>query len=170
MILQKVISGGQTGLDMAGLDAALECNIPTGGTAAYQFRQSVDKGKNIHNHELADKYGLKSGNREYVQGFYGPYFDVYSHRTEENVKDSDGTIWFGNKNSPGGKLTLKLCDNNQSPCFVNPESVEQIVKWIIEEDIKVLNIAGNREWTNPGIYDKAKNMLVETFKTLQDET
>ena len=31
MIIQKVISGGQTGADRAGLDAAIEMKIPYGG-------------------------------------------------------------------------------------------------------------------------------------------
>lgn len=31
MILQKIVSGGQTGADRAGLDAAIEVGIPVGG-------------------------------------------------------------------------------------------------------------------------------------------
>jgi len=164
--VKKVISGGQTGVDMAGLDAAIEAGIPTGGTAAHKFTQSTGpkSSDKISNQELATKYGLKEGQVTRKQGQYGPYDDVYTQRTVANAQEADGTIWFGNADSPGGKLTLGTTAQKGKPRpLVNPQSADEIRNWIALNRIETLNVAGNREHTNPGIYDKSKNMLIEAL-------
>lgn len=168
----KIISGGQTGVDMAGLDAAVEVGIPTGGTAAAKFTQSTGpkSSDKISNKELATKYGLVEGQITRKQGQYGPYDDVYSQRTVANAQEADGTIWFGNPTSPGGKLTLGLVAQRGKPApLVNPQSADEIRHWIALNSIKTLNVAGNREFTNPGIYQKSKDMLVEALRTEQPQ-
>lgn len=156
----KIISGGQTGVDVAGLDVGLEIGIPTGGTAAAGFQQSTEGNKKIFNLELATKYGLKEGAFTEKQGKFGPYKDPYYQRTIDNAQEADGTIWFGNPNSPGGKLTLGSIAQKGKPApLINPKTPEQILKWLNENNIQTLNIAGNREHTNPGIYETAKNLL-----------
>ncbi len=164
--VKRVISGGQTGVDMAGLDAALEVGIPTGGTAAAGYTQSIGpkSSDKISNKELATKYGLKEGQITRKQGQYGPYDDVYTQRTVANAQEADGTIWFGNADSPGGKLTLGTTAQKGKPApLVNPKSVDEIRNWLAFNRIETLNIAGNREHTNPGIYQKSKDMLVEAL-------
>ncbi len=95
MPLRKIISGAQTGADRAGLDAAVELGLETGGWIPHGGR--IDEG----NHpELIPLYGLKET--------FGP---DYPTRTLNNVLDSDGTVLFGNMNSPGrcvARLTVIL--------------------------------------------------------------
>ncbi len=162
--VKRVISGAQTGVDIAGLDAALESNIPTGGTAAAKFTQSTAKGT-ITNPELATKYGLKEGQLTRRKGQYGDYDDVYIQRTVANAQEADGTIWFGNEGSPGGILTLKKSSQEgKAKPLINPKSAAEIKQWLSDNQIETVNIAGNREHTNPGIYEKSKQMLKEAFK------
>ena len=93
----KIISGAQTGVDMAGLDAGKEIGIPTGGTAAAKFQQSVGEKQKEFKPELANIYGLKEGKvtKRFTQDGR-QYDDVYYQRTLDNAQEADGTTWFGN--------------------------------------------------------------------------
>lgn len=172
--ISKVGSGGQLGVDMAGLDAAIESGISIGGTASAGYVQSPADKTKLVNLELRDKYGLKEGTTRKRTGQYGEYDDIYHDRTIANAQEFDATLWFGTETSPGGKLTLgKEAQKNKPPVLVNPTNVDEIIQWLKKYNIHTLNIAGNREWTNPGIYESSKQMLLELFKTintLQNET
>lgn len=145
-MLIKIISGGQTGADIAGLIAGKLLGLQTGGTAPAGYRT-----ENGSNQDLI-KYGViehKSAN--------------YQPRTIENVRNSDGTVWFGNQNSPGGKLTINTCIKLKKPHIINP-SKTQLRDWIERKFIRVLNCSGNRESTNIGIQEHVKNFLIEVLK------
>ena len=73
--LKKIISGGQTGADRAGLDAAMELNIPIGGWCP--------KGRKAEDGPIDKKYPLQETK-----------LGDYKVKTGLNVKDSDGTIIF----------------------------------------------------------------------------
>jgi len=166
--VEKVISGAQLGPDMAGLDVGKKHKIPIGGTAAAGYTQSPGDKKKVQNLKLRDEYGLKEGQwtkREY-QG--KEWSDPYHERTIRNAQEADGTIVFGNIESPGLKLTLSTEAQKGKPRpLINPESVEDIEAWTKQNNIKILNVAGNREWTNPGIYQKAYDMLDKYFSRLK---
>lgn len=165
----KIISGGQTGVDMAGLDAALEAGVQTGGTAAAYFTQSVGEKSSIRNAELATKYGLKEGKTTKRMGSRGSYDDVYYQRTIDNAQEADGTVWFGNPESPGGKLTLKASTQKGKPSpIINPTSGKQLLDWMIKNNVRTLNVAGNREHTNPGIYAESKRVISEMIELLKE--
>jgi hypothetical protein len=145
----KIISGGQTGADQAGLYAGELLKIKTGGTAPYNFM--TDEGIQI---QLLTKFGL----------IPGPFdTKIYPKRTELNVKNSDGTILFGRLDRPGTKLTIKYCKKYQKLYFENPTSLE-LKFWIQLHNIHILNVAGNRERTNPGIFMRVVDIIVEAFK------
>lgn len=172
--LTRIISGAQTGADMGGLDAAIELGIPTGGTMAAKFQQSTLDNKGIEikifSPEIAKKYGLKEGTITKKEGTYGTYDDVYYQRTIDNAQEADGTIWFGDSNSPGGKLTLStIAQQGKVKPLINPTNAEEIRKWITDNNIKVLNVAGNREHKNPGIYNTTKTMLVEALTPVKQD-
>ena len=155
---------------MGGLDAAVELGIPTGGTMAAKFQQSIEGDKKIFSPEIAEKYGLKEGAITKKQGSYGTYDDVYYQRTIDNAQEADGTIWFGNANSPGGILTLSPnTQQGKAKPLINPINAEEIRKWITDNNIKVLNVAGNREHKNPGIYNTTKTMLVEALTPIKQD-
>ena len=147
-MIEKIISGGQTGADFGGLEAGKILGIQTGGTAPNGYRTEL--GSNL----LLKDFGLiehKSSN--------------YYYRTIENVKNSSGTIWFGNSNSPGGKLTISTCNRLRKSYSINPD-IQQFIKWIKCNNIQILNVAGNRESTNPGIEQYVKEFLVNSIKLI----
>ena len=146
MMIKKVISGGQTGADMGGLFAAsTHPGVETGGWAPKGFLTEAGPKKT-----LGKKYKLKETKSP-----------TYPPRTKRNVLGSDGTLWFGETQSRGAFLTIKLCHPHDRPVKriryspANRRSplreIPGIVKWIKSHNIEVLNIAGNRESKNPGI-------------------
>ena len=148
----KIISGGQTGADYAGLVAATYLDIHTGGTAPKGFRVCLEDGSDGTNPALAD-FGLA----EHASREYPP-------RTQQNVQDSDGTVWFGYADSPGGKLTMRCAKQMGKPCLVNP-TAEQLREWVSKNHIKVLNVAGNRQSPqNPDIFRTTFETIVEAFE------
>ena len=136
--LEKIISGGQTGGDAAGLTAGKALGLQTGGFAPKGWR--IDGGTCP---ELAE-YGLVETTSP-----------NYPQRTEENVKASDGTVIFGDHMSPGCGLTKRLCKRHGKPYFtvakddMNP--LGEFQAWLMQHNVKVLNVAGNRERMHPGI-------------------
>jgi hypothetical protein len=145
MKLIKIISGGQTGADMGGLEAARILDIETGGTAPPYFM--TEKGPNF---ELRDEYNLKEGESDKK---------IYVKRTIANIKNSDGTAIFGNMKSSGSKLTLKECKYQDKPIIINPTAM-LLYKFIMENDIKILNVAGNRESKDPYIKNKVIGVII----------
>jgi hypothetical protein len=127
MGILKIISGGQTGVDRLGLEIAKSIGIETGGTAPKGFL--TENGNDISLRDL--------GLVEHPQRLYPP-------RTKSNVSDSDGTIYFASDTkSRGLKLTIKICKDMNKPYLINP-TIDRLTKWLIDNDIQVLNIAGNR--------------------------
>jgi hypothetical protein len=141
-MITKIISGAQTGADQGGLEAGRILKLETGGVAPKGFRTETGS-----NPTLKD-YGII----EHESPSYPP-------RTIENVRNSTGTVWFGNESSPGGKLTIKTCKKFGKPYTINPSKLT-LIKWINWNNIRTLNVAGNRESTNKGLQEKVKNFLV----------
>jgi len=126
-IVQKVISGGQTGIDEAALNIAHQLGYTTGGYAPKDFK--TERGPNFL---LRTTYGLVECESS-----------SYPIRTKLNIQHSDLTIVFGNLNSPGSKQTITLCKQCQKPCLENP-SVEEAIAYIQEHKPAIVNFAGNR--------------------------
>lgn len=151
--LLKVISGGQTGADLAALIAARSVSLETGGTAAEGFK--TEQGENL---ELRDVYGLS------VEG-------SYKYRTKKNVDDSDGTLVLLVHHGSGGSAKTigwassqrwensfqsKLRGGHRPVLVLNAEDVEEdrlsasaqkIVEFVRKSKILVLNVAGHRQST-----------------------
>jgi len=151
----KIISGGQTGADEAGLIAAKKLGLETGGWMPCGFRTL--NGKKSY---FKDKYNML----EHTSYYYPP-------RTFLNVKESDGTIRFAtNFESSGEKCTLKAIQQYKKPYFdvdLNKQEDQQIINlksWLKCYSIKTLNVAGNSEQTSPGIQEKVVNFLEKVFK------
>jgi hypothetical protein len=149
----KIISGGQTGVDRAALDAARACGIPTGGWCPRGGRAE-------------DKTNLLEA---YPELRATPERD-YKQRTRWNVRDADATIVFHSGDiSPGTALTVRLCRDTTKPWLLvdlqKPEAAEQ-VKEFLAKDFSILNIAGPRESATPGIYKEVREMLETIFGEL----
>lgn len=159
-MIRKIISGGQCGADIAGLDAGkLFPNITIGGYIPKGFR--TEEGLKPEYKEL---YGLKeTESRNYLV------------RTELNVKNSYGTLIIGKLDSAGCKATRKFCKRHKKPCkhiFWDSEIKltniinNELVSWISSNNITILNIAGNRENKNPGIYKTTYGLVLQLLFTL----
>lgn len=158
-MLEKVISGGQTGADQAGLAAAKFCDIITGGFAPDGFRTL-----NGPEPKLKD-YGL-------IEFGFG-----YKERTWKNVEFADATLRFASIwSSPGEKCTINAIRKFQKPhCDITipiraeelEDKVNMVAAWITENNFKVINIAGNSESTSPAIYKQVSKFLVKVFNKLK---
>lgn len=99
----KIISGGQTGVDRAALEVALQLEITTGGTAPFQFM--TEKGPDL----TLKEFGLVECKSK-AKG--------YRARTYKNAEDSDVTLFFGVE-SPGHRTTQTACRVYNKPfCII----------------------------------------------------
>ncbi|NOZ08768.1 MAG: molybdenum cofactor carrier [FCB group bacterium] len=145
--LQKIISGGQTGVDRAALDFAQETGIPHGGFCP--------RGRRAEDGPIDSKYQLEETESA-----------DYAVRTEANVLSADGTLVLYRLRPDGGtRLTLQLCRESKIPVFeidlmgaINPAVKERFRQWLTNNRIRILNVAGNRESQGP-IYTRTKEAL-----------
>jgi len=158
MFLLRIISGGQTGADQAGLKAAYDNKYETGGFAPVDYQTSDGPNRQL----LQKKYRLI----EYGEG--------YVPRTFENVKHSDGTIRMAfDFESPGEKLTLVAVEQYKKPHFDvdlnNPIATMRLYDWLLEHNIKVLNVAGNTEGKHgKSIFKPCYEYLNKCFKLIKE--
>ncbi len=93
----------------------------------------------------------------------------YPERTRANARDSDATICFGDPDSPGGRTTLRACAGFGKPVYLVIEGSTEpsdMAAWIEAEEVGVLNVAGNRESTEPGIGERVERFLIAAFARL----
>lgn len=136
----KIISGGQTGVDTIGLQVAKELGIETGGTITPGFVR--EKGVDSYTKSQLKEFGLEEISPELQGGKSGKEF--YLPRTEQNVLNSDGTVYFATDEDSAGKIaTEKFAKKHGKPFLLNP-TAEELRQWIAEKGIQTLNVAGNR--------------------------
>ncbi len=151
-----IVSGGQTGVDRAALDAAIAAGLPHGGWCPKE-RRSEDGA-------IPSRYRLKETSAK-----------AYRIRTTANVRDSDGTLLLIRERLKGGtRLTLQCAEKTGRPYLLlllsgRPDTVP-VVQWMQNNAIRVLNIAGPRESSEPGIYAEARFWLDNLFEQLKRET
>lgn len=147
--LKKVISGGQTGADVTGLQCAKALGLETGGTAPKGWK--IDGGVNP---ALKD-FGLV----ESTSSDYAP-------RTKQNVRDADVTIWFGKTGSPGYWCTSNACKTQSKPFFINPTEMQ--IEYIVNF-YEIANIAGNRQRLHPPVVELVREGFRAIAKQLGKE-
>ena len=173
LYLEKIISGGQTGADLAGLEAAQILGFKTGGIAPPGY--ITNKGSD---YSLKTKYNLdelKSSKNISI---------CYGIRSKANVDNSDGTIAFRTHYSPGTDKTIGYCLTGSWCCikpdkwsnYTNPHrpvlvvsfeknDTDKVKKFLSEHKIKTLNICGHRDTTNNNEWTKkVKNFLLNSLK------
>lgn len=147
-MIEKIVSGGQTGVDRAALDAAISLGIPHGGW--------LPRGRKTEDGPLPAFYQLK----EMASA-------AYKDRSLQNVMDSDGTLIIARGPLTGGSVaTLKAAEANKKPClYVNLNDTpaflasSKVVEWLVDLNIKILNVAGPRASKDPAIYTDAKKIV-----------
>lgn len=154
----KIVSGGQTGVDRAALDVAIQLGVDHGGWCP--------KGRKAEDGSIPDKYRMVETDS-----------DDYSVRTKLNIKDSDGTlilIPYDPDKATGGTLqTINVAKEIDKPCFVLDLSKElcrdafsDVMEWVEKNNIRKLNIAGPRESQAPGIHQRASEYLTNLYSNI----
>jgi hypothetical protein len=151
-IVQKIVSGGQTGADRAALDAAISLDIPHGGW--------VPRGRLTELGPLSEEYCMTEADSAWP-----------AVRTELNVRDSDATLIVSHGNLTGGSaLTRRLARRHAKPWLHvdlfrlnGTEATEAIRDWLREVRPQVLNVAGPRASTDGKIYRKVFDLLRAVF-------
>jgi len=168
--VDKVISGGQDGADLAGLMTARLLGIPTGGHMPKDFRTRSGSKPEYRKRYKMEEHGSTE----------------YPPRTQANVANSDGTIRLATSfKTPGERCTLKYILQHKKPHIdiriheyppkedagtpagtgppifkirVQPSSVRN---WIQRHNIKTLNVAGNAD---PRIEAEVIRFLTEVLR------
>jgi hypothetical protein len=141
----KILSGGQTGVDRAALDTALALGIPCGGWCPR--RRRAEDGP------IDARYPLQE-----------TPWDGYPQRTEWNVRDADGTLVLTDgPPDRGTAVTIRAAERLRKPYLVldlaaSPPT-EEVPTWARAHGVHVLNVAGPRESSTPGIHARAADFL-----------
>lgn len=159
-MIEVVCSGFQTGADIGGILAAYKHGIKTTGWMPKGFK--TEEGPRP---EYAALYGAK----EHPSPEYPP-------RTEANVRDSDTTIWLGAGDSRGYWCTRKAVER------LGKGWIEVGTGWVLdiklpseaaeiirETGVVVLNVAGNRASSSPGIEERVFRFLCRVFRLLKED-
>lgn len=153
----KIISGGQTGIDRLGLEVGKELGIETGGTTTPGYYTETGRDESLKD------FGVTEISPELQQGKRGKEF--YLPRTEQNVINSDGTVYFATNEDSAGKIaTKRFADKHNKPFLLNPKSGEELRNWLIRNNIKTLNVAGNRGSKIGTLRDTAYKVLTDALK------
>src|ERR1700759_5523345 len=124
IVLRKIISGGQTGVDRGALDAAIELGVEHGGWCPM--------GRLAEDGFIPTKYALRQNDSQ-----------KYSDRTERNLLEADGTlILYRGELSGGTDLTRFLCQRHGRPALlvdlqrgIDPAEIQT---WLAEHKIATL--------------------------------
>ena len=158
-MLRKVIAGGHTGVDRAGLDAAREAGIPTGGYCPH--------GVLPEDSILPESYSMTE-----LKSL------LSAQGTQKNVVEADGTLILNKGEVTGGTLLTQVfaTEHGKPYLVVQLDAVkvikqERVIDWLAEQEIKVLTIAGPRESKYPdGIYNEARHYLQALFSLARVRT
>ena len=148
-MIEKVISGGQTGVDRAALDVAMRLGIPVGGWCS--------QGRWAEDGPISPTYPLQETESSDT-----------TTRTLLNVRDADATlILSADAPSPGTMTAMDEARRIEKPLLLcdpmDSRAPALAVEWFEIQDIRVLNVAGPRESEHPGIYGLAVRFLLRTL-------
>jgi len=149
LALEKVISGGQTGVDRAALDAGRVSGVAVGGWCP--------AGRRAEDGPLDPAYPLSETPEA-----------GYEQRTAWNVREADATLVLTWGPLEGGTaLTVRFLERERRPYLLVPldedPDPQAVRAWLGDERVRVLNVAGPRGSKAPGIYAAARAFLERVF-------
>lgn len=152
MRINRVISGGQTGVDRAALDCAIAHGISHGGWCP--------AGRLAEDGAISARYELNETKET-----------DYHARTRQNVMDADGTLILAPQPLTGGtSLTAAIAGELKKPYLVvdpaDDSGMTAVLDWLENQAIATLNVAGPRASKQPGIYAQAYRFLDNLLKRL----
>jgi hypothetical protein len=144
-VIEKIISGGQTGVDRAALNVAIALGIPCGGWCP--------RGRLAEDGPISRAYPLQET----------PTSD-YAERTRWNVRDSDGTLVLTMGPPTGGTaVTVGFARALAKPVLVvdleQTPGVGETRRWLEEHRVRILNVAGPRASSFPQVGPLAEQFL-----------
>lgn len=169
-MIEKVVSGGQTGVDRGALAAALKLGFPYGGM--------IPSGRKAEDGIVPLEFAAMTESES----------EDYRFRTRWNAEHSDATLIlsFTPTLEGGTQRTRQYCMNARKPYFVDNPSSPATAKgalkatWWLDKVCKknggapiVLNVAGPRESKCPGIAEATEkyiSRLIEQQGTKEDKT
>ncbi len=151
-LIRRIVSGGQTGADRGGLDAALRAGVEHGGWCP--------RGRRAEDGVIPERYRLSETES-----------DEYVFRTETNVLDSDVTVVFSYGELTGGSLyTAEMCQLHAKPCLhvdltmPLPDAAQRVTQFLTGHASRLgpltVNIAGSRGSLAPGIHDAVEEIVL----------
>jgi Circularly permutated YpsA SLOG family len=161
----KIISGGQTGVDRAALDVAIERGISWGGWCP----------KGGWAEDFPDPPGLLN---KYPELRETPLSQP-EQRTEWNVRDSDAILIITDREglavSKGTKRAQEWADHYGKPLLIidggEPDVAAQVARWMQAQRNRfgvhmTLGVGGPRESEAPGIYESTRALIVSVLDRL----
>lgn len=147
-LVRRIVSGGQTGVDRAALDWALASGVAHGGWCP--------RGRRAEDGPIAERYALLETESA-----------SYAERTRRNVREADATLILTVGPLAGGTLlTQRVATAAGKPCLVTrldspyaQGEAQRILEWLGADALLVLNVAGPREQSRPGVHALASAMM-----------
>jgi hypothetical protein len=149
--IRKIISGGQSGVDRAALDFAIEVGLPYGGYVPRGGR--------------AEDFQIPPGLLEYYPELREHESRDWEPRTHLNIQKSSATLVvvdLYHPMGPGTKLTINLAKKLSKPHIVIglKDDGKELQEFLSQFDEPIaLNIAGSRESLIPGVYFSTMKLL-----------
>lgn len=159
--IKEIVSGGQTGVDRAALDVAMALQINHGGWCP--FGRKAEDGIIPYKYHLEEAQAPTFAEKNDADA-------IYKKRTELNARDSDGTLIIVKDPPMGGtQYTIEMAAKYHKPYFFfylftkQSEQIDELINWILTNDIHKLNVAGPRASQTQDIYNEASKVLKQIF-------
>ena len=147
--LRRIVSGGQSGVDRAALDAALAAGLEAGGWCP--------RGRWAEDGPIPARYPLREAPLRRV-----------CQRTLMNIRDSDATLVLVRGQARGGTaLTIRGLAAARPRLVIDPQrsdAVRRVRWWLARHRVACLNVGGPRLSEDPEIYDLARGLLDPLFR------
>jgi Circularly permutated YpsA SLOG family len=148
VLVRRLVSGGQTGVDRAALDWAINHRVDHGGWCP--------RGRRAEDGPIATRYQLVETDAA-----------GYADRTKRNVREADATLILNSGALEGGSLlTKRVAAAAGKACLVanldapdRAAELRRVLEWLGSDAFLTLNVAGPREVSRPGIYTQTYTML-----------
>ncbi|WP_337174970.1 putative molybdenum carrier protein [Paludisphaera sp.] len=152
-MIERVVTGGETGADQGAWAAARRAGVATGGYMPRGFRTEAGP---------AARLGQLHGAVEF------PFDDA--RRIRANLRRAGGLAWFGDPESPEARQAFAACEELSKPSFVVDVGYTPPAKlagWLDVFEIRVLVVSGDRESERPGVGAAVESFLGRTFVALR---